>query len=74
MPGQVQRSGMSYHVRSCFGPAVAGQAQCHAHMVTDRAGRPLRVFPVGGRLARNAAPAVSGGPYAPADLRAAYTT
>ncbi|HTX48430.1 MAG TPA: S53 family peptidase [Caulobacteraceae bacterium] len=72
MPGQIFRSGLSYHVRACSGPIVAGQAQCHAHLVTDRVGHPLRVMPVAGRLSRNAAPAVSGGPYTPAELRAAY--
>lgn len=72
MAGQVFRSGLSYHVRVCTGPTIVGQAQCHAHMVTDRVGHPLRVLPVGGHLSRNATPAVSGGPYTPAQLRAAY--
>jgi subtilase family serine protease len=46
------------HAAVCPGPAAAGTARCHAHVVTDDRGQPL----------------ASSGPagYNPADLRAAY--
>jgi subtilase family serine protease len=46
------------HVPVCPGPAAAGTARCHAHVVTDDKGQPLATSgPTG---------------YAPADLRTAY--
>ena len=77
MPGPVFRSGQSYHARACFGPAIAGQAQCHAHLVTDYLGRPLtlqvnRGRPAKGGTGKNSTPPVSGGPYTPQEIRAAY--
>jgi subtilase family serine protease len=34
-------SGSTYHVAACAGFAPRGFARCHAHIVTDRSGRPL---------------------------------
>jgi len=59
----VERSGNTFHVRACVSVAP-GEARCHAHVVTDRAGGFLEHHAV----TRNISP--SG--YAPADLRAAY--
>jgi subtilase family serine protease len=59
----VHRSGNSFHVEACEGPAPRGAARCHAHIVTDAQGKPM-VFDA--RL--RAKP--SG--YGPSDLRAAY--
>lgn len=69
----VFRSGYSYHIRSCDEATTPGAARCHAHVVTDFAGNPQRLMVGAGRVLRNAAtPTVSGGPYTPAELRAAY--
>lgn len=57
----VEHSHGVYHVRVCPGPAAAGTARCHAHVVSDAAGRPI---------VTNANTGPSG--YWPADLRAAY--
>jgi len=44
----VQRSGATFHVPVCPGPAAAGTARCHAHLVTDSRGSPLKGPPVAG--------------------------
>lgn len=59
----VERSGKTYHVAVCPGPAAPGDARCHAHVVTDRDGN---------HLERNASPNVTPSGYGPADLRSAY--
>jgi subtilase family serine protease len=59
----VERSGATYHIAVCPGPAAPGDARCHARLVTDRAGNPLE---------RAASPAITPSGYGPADLRAAY--
>jgi len=51
-----------YHVQVCPGPANAGSARCHAHVVTDSAGHPI---------VTNANSGPSG--YWPADLQSAYS-
>ena len=54
----VERSGNVYHIRVCPGPAAPGTVRCHAHVVTDPAGKVItNVTPSG---------------YGPADLQAAY--
>ena len=59
----VQRSGNAFHVAACPGPAAAGNARCHAHIVSDEKGNPkFRTDTTGGTP--------SG--YGPADLKAAY--
>jgi len=59
----VQHSkGGVYHVAVCPGPANAGTARCHAHVVTDSAGAPI---------VTNANTGPSG--YWPADLQSAYS-
>jgi subtilase family serine protease len=68
----VERSGRSFHIRACVVPGAPGTARCHAHIVTDNAGRPFRVLVGAGRVLPNTAPAVTGGPYTPAEIRAAY--
>jgi subtilase family serine protease len=57
----VQHSQGVYHKAVCPGPAAAGNARCHAHVVTDGAGNPI---------VSNANTGPSG--YWPADLRSAY--
>lgn len=57
----VQHSQGVYHRAVCPGPAAAGTARCHAHVVTDSHGAPIA-------SKANAGPAG----YKPADLRAAY--
>ncbi len=61
---QVLFSGHVYHVRACPGPNRVGQANCHAHIVTDRGGN----FFARVASTRNLVP--SG--YGPSALRAAY--
>lgn len=56
----VQRSGATYHVPACPGPVAAGAARCHAHVVTDSRGNPLKGPPFGGAS------------YTAADLQSAY--
>jgi hypothetical protein len=68
----VERSGRSYHMRVCDGPNTTGVARCHAHVVTDHAGNPLRLIQRAGGARPAAAAAVSGGPYWASELRAAY--
>ena len=46
------------HAAVCPGPAAAGNARCHAHVVIDGSGRPLATSSPSG--------------YSPADLRSAY--
>jgi subtilase family serine protease len=62
---QVLFSGRVFHVRVCPGPRVAGQAFCHAHIVTDRSGNPIV------RVARTGANVAPAG-YYPSALRSAY--
>jgi subtilase family serine protease len=57
----VQRSGATYHVPVCPGPMSKGAARCHAHVVTDSRGNPLK------------GPPVAGVSYTASDLRAAYS-
>jgi len=57
----VQHSQGVYHRAVCPGPAAAGTARCHAHVVTDSAGSPI---------VTNANTGPSG--YWPADLQSAY--
>jgi hypothetical protein len=59
----VQRSGSVFHVAVCPGPAGPGNARCHAHVVTDSRGNPLR-----GKVTSNALPAGFG----PVQLTTAY--
>jgi len=59
----VQRSGNTFHVAVCPGPAMPGTARCHAHVVTDRAGNPI---------VRDVATHATPSGYGPADLRSAY--
>jgi len=59
----VERSRNTFHVAVCPGPASAGFARCHAHVVTDNKGNPL---------ARNAVPFVTPSGLGPSDLRLAY--
>ena len=68
----VWRSGRSFHVEACAGPAVAGTARCHAHVVTDNKGRFLQMLPRFRGARPSATAAVSGGPYWASQLRAAY--
>ncbi len=68
----IERSGFSYHMRACNGPSVPGQARCHAHIVTDGGGHPFRVLVSAGRTLPGATPRVTGGPYSPSQIRAAY--
>jgi subtilase family serine protease len=72
MAQTVERSGRSYHVRACAGPAVAGTARCDAHIVTDVTGRALRMLARAGAGRPAAAAPVSGGPYWAGQIRAAY--
>jgi subtilase family serine protease len=60
---QVLFSGHVFHVRVCGNIERAGQALCHAHVVTDRSGNPISRM-----AARNVTP--SG--YSPANLISAY--
>ena len=59
----VERSGATFHVAVCPGPAAPGDARCHARAVTDR---------FGNRFERAASPNVTPSGYGPADLRSAY--
>ena len=59
----VQRSGRVFHAPVCPGPAAAGAARCHAHVVTDGAGNPL---------AKSATPNGTPSGYGAATLRTAY--
>lgn len=72
-PAQViHRSGSTFHVEICPGPDLPGQARCHAHVVTDGAGRHL-TNRFGMRSPRpGVTPKLLPAGYAPADLRAAY--
>src|SRR3569623_385564 len=52
----VQRSGNTYHVAVCgLTTAPAGYARCHAHVVTDAAGRAIESVnpPIGGKTPAN---------------------
>src|SRR5262249_32637081 len=66
---RVERSGSVFHVRACA-TAEPGHVRCHAHMVTDAAGRPLvamlQPLVVGRR------PTATPPGFGPTDLRAAY--
>jgi subtilase family serine protease len=62
----VERSGNTYHVAVCPGPAGPGTARCHAHLVTDRAGNPIM------NAHRNASANATPSGYGPSDLRSAY--
>jgi subtilase family serine protease len=68
----VQRSGLSFHISACAGPVYGEVARCHAHIVTDSSGRPLRMVTRSAGARPNAAAAVSAGPYWPSQIRAAY--
>lgn len=68
----LERSGNIFHARVCDGQLPSGVARCHAHVVTDNGGRPIRVMVGQGKVLHNSTPAVSGGPYTPAEIRAAY--
>ncbi|MBO9580962.1 MAG: S53 family peptidase [Sphingobium sp.] len=60
---KVEHSRGIYHVKSCPGPAAAGNARCFAHVVTDSNGNPL---------ARSQPQVATPSGFGPADLRAAY--
>src|SRR5579859_1583648 len=62
-PPTVERSGNTYHVAVCPGPAAPGTARCHAHVVTDKDGAPIE-----SPAQSNALPPG----YGPSDLRSAY--
>src|SRR5579863_3439035 len=66
----VLRSGFSFHIMACAGPAFGGMARCHAHIVSDIKGHPLRMVERAGRA--QPAARISGGPYWASQLRAAY--
>ncbi len=59
----VERSGATYHVAVCPGPAAPGTARCHAHAVSDAAGVVRE---------QAAQPNLTPSGYGPAALRAAY--
>ena len=59
----VERSGATYHVAVCPGPAAAGTARCHAHVVTNKDGAPVE---------RAVQPNALPPGYGPPDLRSAY--
>lgn len=59
----VERSGNVYHRAVCSRSVAAGEARCHAHVVTDSSGRERN-----GKASANAVPSGFG----PADLRSAY--
>jgi subtilase family serine protease len=67
----IERSGETFHVAVC-GAAAPGSARCHAHLVTDSSGAPIRLIVGGGRVLSQGVARVSGGPYGPGQLRAAY--
>jgi subtilase family serine protease len=67
----MERSGNTFHVSVC-GASGPGVARCHAHLVTDSGGNPIRLVVGNGRVLAKGAAAVSGGPYSPGQLRAAY--
>jgi len=58
----IERSGNTFHMAVCAHAHPAGEARCHAHVVTDRAGNPIV------NATRNSSPAG----YGPADLQSAY--
>jgi subtilase family serine protease len=62
----VQRSGNTFHIEVCPGPAAAGTARCHAHVVTDSQGRLIE------NVRRGASPNATPSGYGPSDLRSAY--
>ena len=68
----VQQSGATFHRAVCPGPAAPGQARCHAHIVTDRAGNALVNRDRAGRprFTNNATPAG----LSATDLQSAYAT
>lgn len=59
----VERSGNVYHVAVCAHLVPKGVARCHAHVVTDAAGKVW---------AMSAAPNITPSGYSPSDLRSAY--
>ena len=60
---QVEISGRVYHVAVCPRGNAPGTARCHAHIVTDRSGKPLS-----GKASQSG----GAGPYGPSDLQSAY--
>jgi subtilase family serine protease len=63
----VEHSGNVFHVAVCARTNRPGTARCHAHVVTDQAGRHLT-----NRFRRNAAARLVPVGYSPVDLRSAY--
>lgn len=53
----------AYHAAICPGPSDPGSARCHAHVVTDKAAKPIESA---------ASPNVAPSGYGPAELRLAY--
>src|SRR5579864_7308647 len=72
----VERSGNTFHKAVCARNIGPGQARCHAHVVTDRAGNILANLDRVGRPLRHGGGGGGGTPsgYGPADLRSAYGT
>src|SRR5260221_10110462 len=59
----VERSGNVFHRQACAGPAIAGVARCHAHIVTD---------PEGNDFERNVTRNITPSGFGPSQLRQAY--
>jgi subtilase family serine protease len=67
----VQHSKHGFNIAAC--PAVvSGGARCHAHVVTDANGAPLRLNAVGGGRFAPVTPNAGFNPVFPAQVRAAY--
>lgn len=77
---QVERSGNTYHVQVCPGPAAPDTARCHAHVVTDNKGiafqnlnkNGMPLLPEVGPDRGGSQPAATPAGHGPADLRDAY--
>jgi subtilase family serine protease len=68
----IWRSGSTYHVSACPGPAPAGAAICHAHIVTDGVGQHLVNRFGYTRPGKGGSSHVIPQGYGPSDLRSAY--
>jgi subtilase family serine protease len=68
----VHQSGSTFHIKACEGFPAPGTALCHAHIVTDSAGRLLVNRDRSGRQLAAVTPNVTPGGFSPANLRAAY--
>jgi subtilase family serine protease len=59
----VEHSGHTFHVKACPAPSPHNEARCHAHVVTDRNGKPIEQEPLATGASYN---------YTPQDLWSAY--